>query len=96
MWSRHNASVDGIRLGIVAFWCHCARSVSVILTVTVVPSMPPRYEPHTQEDDSALDDDEILHNNAARAGVIPRPTVYYRDHLTRVTRQVQTTKKTRS
>jgi hypothetical protein len=30
MWSRHNASVDGIRLGIVAFWCRCARSVSVI------------------------------------------------------------------
>jgi hypothetical protein len=33
MWSRHNASVDGIRLGIVAFWCRCARSVSVIPTL---------------------------------------------------------------
>ena len=39
--------------------------------------MPPRYDPLTQEDDSALDDHEILRNSAVRAGFLPRPTVYY-------------------
>jgi hypothetical protein len=40
-------------------------------------SMPPQYDPLTQEDDSPIDDDDITHNNAAHGGIIPRPAVYY-------------------
>ena len=39
--------------------------------------MPPRYDPLAREDDSPLDDEEIPHINVARAGIIPRPVVYY-------------------
>ncbi len=39
--------------------------------------MPPQYDPLTQEDDSPLDGDGIQHNNTARAGLYPRPAIYY-------------------
>lgn len=39
--------------------------------------MPPQYDPLTQEDDSPLDGDEILHNNETRGGLFPRPAIYY-------------------
>jgi len=41
--------------------------------------MPPRYDPLTQEDDSQLDGDQILHNDLARATFFPRPAIYYGD-----------------
>ena len=43
--------------------------------------MPPRYDPLTQEDDSQLDGDQILHNDLARATFFPRPAIYYGDGL---------------
>jgi hypothetical protein len=41
--------------------------------------MPQRYDPLSQDDDSPIHDMELEDSDSLRAGLLPRPAVYYEE-----------------